>query len=150
MKFPSLLLSLCLVLGACSHVPPAPVDENRLVLDTLALAQKTAAANAEEQKRELASAQQAYNRERSLGNRLRLGVLLALPQPALEDKSRALALLEPLAGHVGPAGQLATLVQGQLNERLKEGRRAQQLKEQLDELKSIERQLIERSRKGRQ
>lgn len=141
MKFPSLLLSLCLILGACSHVPPVPVDENRLVLDTLALAQKTAAANAEEQKRELASAQQAYNRERSLGNRLRLGVLLALPQPAL---------LEPLAGHAGPAGQLATLVQGQLNERLKEGRRAQQLKEQLDELKSIERQLIERSRKGRQ
>ncbi|HET7775268.1 MAG TPA: hypothetical protein VFK74_02800, partial [Azospira sp.] len=113
-------------------------------------AQKAAAASGEEQKRELNAAQQAFNKERSLANRLRLGVLLALPLPALEDESRAQSLLEPAAGHPGPAGQLAALMLGQVNDRLKENRRAQQLKDQLEELKGIERQLIERSRKGKQ
>jgi len=142
-------LLLVLLLGACSHLPSAPLDENRLVLDTLALAQKAAAASGEEQKRELNAAQQAFNKERSLANRLRLGVLLALPLPALEDEARAAQILEPAASGSGPAGQLANLMLGQVNDRLKETRRAQQLKDQLDELKAIERQLIERNRKGR-
>ena len=156
-----LLLSLVLGLGfglaACSHVPAgsgvddARVDHNRLVLDTLALAQKTATASAEEQRRELAAAQQAFTRERSLANRLRLGTLLALPLPNLEDEARAVQVLEPVVAQAGPgspAGQLAALLLGQVNDRLKQTRRAQQLKEQLDELKSIERQLIERGRRS--
>jgi len=156
-----LLLSLVLGLGfglaACSHVPAgsgvddARVDHNRLVLDTLALAQKTATASAEEQRRELAAAQQAFTRERSLSNRLRLGTLLALPLPNLEDEARVVQVLEPVVAQAGsgsPAGQLAALLLGQVNDRLKQTRRAQQLKEQLDELKNIERQLIERGRRS--
>lgn len=145
-----IVLLLVLALSACSHLPAGMVPGNgdeRLVLDILAQAQRVAAAPSDEQKRELAGAQQAYSRERSLPNRLRLGVLLALPVPALEDESRALALLEPVVSHGGPVGQLAGLLCGQLNDRLKESRRSQQLKDQLDELKAIERQLIDRSKK---
>lgn len=139
-----------LCLSACSHLPlPSGMDENRLVLDTLAQAQRVAQASAEEQRRELTSAQQAFNRDKGTANRLRLGVLLSLPQSG-GDEGRALGVLEPLASSGnGPAGQFAALISAQLTERQRVDRRGQQWKEQLDQLKNIERQLIERGKGGR-
>lgn len=145
---------LCLLaaffLSACSHLPvPGGADESRVVLDSIAQAQRVSQASEGEQRRELAAAQQAYNRDKSSASRLRLGVLLALPLANLGDESRALSLLEPLAANSGPMGQFAGLLVAQVNERLRQERKGQQWKEQLDQLKTIERQLIERGRGGR-
>jgi len=156
----------CCLLAACSSLPsrdasptdvPAesappveatvPSEDSRLVLETIAHAQRVAGAPAEEQRQELSVAAKAFARERGTASRLRYGLLLALPTPAGADAQRALAVLEPLAatGGNGPLRQFATLLVQQLNERLKEQRRAQQLKEQLDESRASERTLNERA-----
>lgn len=151
------LLFLLAGLAACSHLPhlgngastPA-VDEGRLVLDTIAYAQKTAAASADTQRRELNEAQQAFGREHSAANRLRYGTLLALPTLTLEDEGRAAAILEPLtATGNGPVRQFAGLLLAQVTDRVREKRRSTQLKEQLAQLKAIERQLIDRGKAGK-
>ena len=150
-SFSSLLCLLAVFcLPACSHLPvPGGMDENRVVLDAIAQAQRVSQASEGEQRRELTAAQQAYNRDKGSASRLRLGVLLALPLANLGDESRALSLLEPLAGNSGPVGQFAGLLVAQVNERLRQERKGLQWKEQLDQLKTIERQLIERGRGGR-
>ncbi|HJW02783.1 MAG TPA: hypothetical protein VJ548_05830 [Azospira sp.] len=153
-SYRSLSRLLCLLavffLSACSHLPvPGGTDESRVVLDAIAQAQRVSQASEGEQRRELAAAQQAYNRDKGSASRLRLGMLLALPLANLGDESRALSLLEPLAGNSGPVGQFAGLLAAQVNERLRQERKGQQWKEQLDQLKTIERQLIERGKGGR-
>jgi hypothetical protein len=74
--------------------------------------------------------------------------LLSLPGTAFADDARAAGLLEPLAsaetGASGPMRQFAGLLHAQISERLREQRRAAQLKEQLDALKEVERKIIER------
>ncbi|QEL64868.1 hypothetical protein OTERR_13920 [Oryzomicrobium terrae] len=146
-----LALAAWLPLAACQSLPPAaslttiPGSDGARVLDALALGQRMSNAGGDEQKRELSHAQQAYNREKSLENRLNLATLLALPTPLLGDETRAIALLEPVAaGSPGPARDYAGYLLAHLRDRVREGKSARQLKEQLDALKSLERQLIER------
>lgn len=151
------LFAICL-LTACGSLPGVErsgSDEGKLVLDAIAHAQRVASASPDDQRRDVAAAAQVFSRERSTAARLRYGVLLSLPTLPNADPQRAIVTLEPLSttGANGPVRQFALLLLAQLNERQtqsnerqKEQRRAQQLKDQLDELRAIERTLIERGR----
>jgi hypothetical protein len=130
--------------------PPPPVaaepDDVRQVTELLGYYQRVAQMNADEQRREVAAAVQAHNRERSGYNRVRLAMLYALPNASIQDDTRALQLLEPLPAVVtpGPLRQFAGLLAGQVSERVKTHKRADQLKEQLEGLRAIERSMIQR------
>lgn len=144
------VFAVCL-LTACGSLPGVErsgSDEGKLVLDAIAHAQRVASASPDEQRRDVAAAAQVFSRERSTAARLRYGVLLSLPTLPNADPQRAIVTLEPLStgGANGPVRQFSTLLLAQINERQKEQRRAQQLKDQLDELRAIERTLIERGR----
>jgi hypothetical protein len=144
-------LSCVAVLAGCAFFNPARENhESRQVLELIGYAQKIAALQAEEQRRELNASSQIFSKDRGAYGRVRLALLLALPGTAFNDDARAAGLLEPLAGAAaaesspGPMQQFAELLHAQIGERLREQRRAAQLKDQLDALKAIERQIIER------
>jgi len=137
--------------GASPELPGAAArerDESRQVIALIDYAHIVARLLPEEQQRELNASSQKFSKDRSDYGRVRLALLLALPGTAFGDESKAAILLEPLAGVApqspGPLRQFAGLLYGQVSERLREQRRATQLKEQLDALKAIERKIIER------
>jgi len=74
-------------------------------------------------------------------------MLYALPGAAIQDDARALSLLEP-AGGIGALRALAGVVQAQVAERVKAQKRADQFKEQLDQLRAVERSIIERGQQA--
>jgi hypothetical protein len=124
--------------------------ESRQVLELIGYAQRIAALQAEEQRRELNASSQAFSKDREAYGRVRLALVLALPGTTFNDDTKAAGLLEPLAGAAaaesspGPMQQFAGLLHAQISERLREQRRTAQLKDQLEALKAIERQIIER------
>jgi len=122
-------------------------DDSRLVLETIVFAQRLASASADEQRKEMSATAKAFTRDRNTASRLRYGVLLSLPALAGADPHRALATLEPLTagGGNGPVRQFAALIVLQISERVKEQRRTQQFKEQLDESRASERTLNEKA-----
>jgi hypothetical protein len=124
--------------------PPAEPEENRQAAELLGYTQRIAQLGAEDQRRELGAASQALARDRTNYSRVKVGLLYALPGTAIQDDSRALAMLEPVAGGTGALKQLAALVHAQVAERMKAQKRADQLKEQLDALRDVERSIIER------
>jgi hypothetical protein len=123
-------------------------DETRQIVALIDYTYTVARLLPEEQRRELNASTQMFSKDRGDYGRVRLALLLALPGTGFNDDSRAASLLEPLAGAAaqspGPLRQLAGLLHGQISERLREQRRAAQLKEQLDALKAIERKIIDR------
>lgn len=151
-----------LILAGCANLPgaspppggaPVPREsrdsrESRQVLDLIAYAQKVASLQAEEQQRELNASSQMFSKDRGAYGRVRLALLLSLPGTAFNDDAKAVGLLEPLAwaetGASSPLQQFAGLLHVQIAERLREQRRATQLKEQLDALKDVERKIMER------
>lgn len=131
--------------------PPAPVpapavdaDESRQVAELLGYYQRVAGLGLEDQKRELATATQAFTRERSNANRVRLALLYSIPGTAMQDDVRAAQLLEPIVAGSGAVRQFAGLVHAQVIDRQKTQKRADQLKDQVEQLRAIEKQLIER------
>lgn len=93
------------------------------------------------------TARQAFAQSRSDFNRIRLAMVLALPNTALNDESRALELLEPVArNQSGQLQGLASLLVAQLQERRRLDANMQGLQQKLDALKSLERSMIERKR----
>ncbi len=124
--------------------------ESRQVIELIAYTQRVAALQADEQQRELNASTQMLSKDRGAYGRVRLALLLALPGTAFNDDTRAAGLLESLAGAAaseappGPMQQFAGLLYAQINERLREQRRTVQLKEQLEALKAVERNIIER------
>jgi hypothetical protein len=124
--------------------PPVEPEENRQAAELLGYTQRIASMGADDQRRELGAASQALTRDRSSYSRVKVGLLYALPGTAIQDDARALAMLEPLAGGTGALKQLAALVHAQVAERMKAQKRADQLKEQLDALRDVERSIIER------
>jgi hypothetical protein len=135
--------------AAPAPIPPsAEAEEARQAAEILATAQRVAALNADDQRKELGVATQAFNRDRSNYSRVKLGMLYALPGAAIQDDSRALSLLEPVAGGPGALKALAGVVHAQVVERAKAQRRADQLKEQLDQLRAVERSIIERGQQS--
>jgi hypothetical protein len=134
---------------APAPVPPsAEIEESRQAAEILASAQRVAALGADDQRKELGAATQAFNRDRSNYSRVKLGTLYALPGAAIQDDARALSLLEPVAGGAGALKALAGVVHAQVSERVKVQKRADQLKEQLDQLRAVERSIIERGQQS--
>ncbi|HEX7271879.1 MAG TPA: hypothetical protein VF420_06995 [Casimicrobiaceae bacterium] len=135
-------------------VPPVN-EEDQQALALLADLQRYATDNGDDVKRELASANQAFNRTRSDASRIRLAVLLTLPAAGSPDDARALSLLEPMvgkgAGSSSALKQIATVVYAQIVERTRsvrdEQRKTAAAQEKLDALRAVERSLLlERSR----
>jgi hypothetical protein len=125
--------------------PSVEAEEARQVSELLGYYQRVAQLGPEDQKRELATATQAFNRERSNTNRIRLALLYVMPGTSFQDEARAAQLLEPVAAAGGGAvRQFASFLHAQVAERMKTQKRADQLKEQVDALRAIEKQLIDR------
>jgi len=144
-----LIFALALLAGCNTLSGPAngQIEEsNTWVLEALNRVQRIANAGAEEQRHEMTLAQQAFARDKSVASRLQLGLLLAMPNIAGNDENRALSTLEPLMAHPHPAVRaLAAMTSEQIQERLRLGKKAKGLQDQLEELKNMERSLIERS-----
>ena len=97
--------------------------------------------------REHDAARRAYSGTRSDYNRVRLAMIMTLPNTSFYDEPRALDLLEPIARtSAAPLSGLALLLASQLQERKRLDANAQALQHKLDALKSLDRSLIERKR----
>jgi hypothetical protein len=123
---------------------PAPPDEAKQLAELVVAAQRFATLSPEDQKRDYNATSQLFARERTLAYRLRLALILATPGSAVQDDQRALALLEGLPAGSGALRQFGALLQAQVADRARAARRADQLKEQLDALRAVERSIIER------
>lgn len=153
-----------LVLAACTAPPTAPPavaptappavpqiaipeDVNQLS-ELVAYYGRVAAMRPEDQRREYAGASQTFSRDPTPYNRMRVALLTLMPGTPFQDDARAMSLLEPYA-RAGPSSgklrQLAVILHGQLAEGAAARARAEQLKEQLDALRAVERTIIERA-----
>jgi len=112
----------CLLAAGCALLPGASVDQ--AIGEALAASRAPAA----EQRAALDQAQDAFTKDTSVANRLRLATLLAtLPAP-LRDDARAMELLGPVANPTEPgAGRYAALLSGQLIERQRLAREVERL-----------------------
>ena len=133
-------------------VPPVNEEEQQ-ALALLADLQRYAVETGDELKRELVGVNQALTRTRSDASRIRLAMLLTLPAAGPPDDTRALALLDSVAGKGGtsPLKQIAAILYAQIAERARsvreEQRKTAAAQEKLDALRAIERSLLlERSR----
>jgi outer membrane murein-binding lipoprotein Lpp len=167
--------ALVLLLAGCVSFSPG-AGERAKVSEIVAQAVTSARAPAAAQQRTVHLAREAYRRDRTIENRLRLATLLAtLPAP-LRDDGAAYALLKPFTAErsESPYASFGALLAGQVAERLRltreseraareqeravreqerAAREAEQrektLREQLDALKSIERGIVEREERIR-
>lgn len=97
--------------------------------------------------REHETALQAYTGSPSDFSRVRLAMVLSLPNTAFSDEGRALELIEPVSRNQdGQLRGLAYLLAVHLQERRRLAANAQGLQQKLDALKSLERSMIERKR----
>ena len=147
----SLLLASCETLHEGERREPAPtIEMQRPVSDveSLLLYYRHIGRLKENQLgRELEIARAAYARESSDFNRVRLAMVLGLPNTSLNDNTRALELLEPVVNNqTGDFSALASLLSMQLKERTRLDANAQDLQKKLDALKSLERSMMERKR----
>ncbi len=147
----SLLVAGCVPLTEGETREPAPaVEMRRPVSDVESLLlyyQHIGKLKEIQLGRELEIARNAYAREGSDFNRVRLAMVLGLPNTALNDNARALELLEPVVKN--PSGEfsaLASLLAVQLQERKRLDANTQDLQKKLDALKSLERSMMERKR----
>lgn len=100
--------------------------------------------------REQESARRSFNRSGSEFDRMRLALALAPPGVAAQDESRALELLEPVVNNrSSPLHALAYLMSAFLHEQRRLGANAQAMQRKLDQLRTMERSLIERERTGK-
>src|SRR6185437_6804560 len=158
MQHRSLFAAALVGLAACAGLempgsPFQPVDG--LVREAL----DSARSSPPQQKATLQRAEQAFAREASAVNRLRLAVLLATLAQPLRDDARAAELLEPIADpNASGVGRFAALLAGQVGERVRMARerersdrerdkREEALRQQLDALRAIERGIQEREEK---
>ena len=145
------LLAIALLLAGCAglHVPslPGSETEERQALDLISYAQRVASMSAEQQRREYNASNQAFARDKDANSRMRLALLLATPGASVHDAARAASLLEPMAtpgDAASPLRSLARLLYVQLNERASEQKRANQMREQIETLKEVERTMREK------
>jgi hypothetical protein len=144
--------------------PPAPApepvklpEEQEQSLALLVEMAKSAAAPAEDLRKDFIAAQTVFNKDRNNVNRLRYAWLSGLLGAAAGDDARLQGLLEPLFAKSGglavshPLRPVADLLFAQLNERTRqvreEQKKADALQQKLDALKAIEKQLLDRERR---
>jgi hypothetical protein len=145
------ILGLCLV-GGCAQMSArmGESDVSHQLAYLIGYVQGVAAMRPDAQRRELNDANQIYAKDHDVNARLRLALLLTLPGTPYTDDARAASLLEPLVGPgadasaAGPMRQFAAWLYAQIGERTREQRKSAQLKDQLDQLRAIERALNER------
>lgn len=141
---------------------PAPVvvvtqamnEDEEQALSLLAYLGQILSASMEDQKRELQNALQQFQKTKSDLSRVRLAALLMLPAAPFQDDAKALTLLEGgNAKSATPLRDLAAYLHGQVLERQRqvreEQKRADAIQQKLDNLKAIERSLLDRDRKAR-
>jgi hypothetical protein len=146
-----LILALALLLASCAgaRIPnlQGREPEERQVIQLISYAQRIATMTAEQQRREYSANNQAFARDKDAVSRVRLALLLATPGASVHDAGRAASLLEPLAtpgDATSPLHALARLLYVQLSERASEQKRANQMRDQLEALKDVERAIMER------
>jgi hypothetical protein len=126
-------------------VREADTDLERL----LAYFQRIRRLAAPELSRENDGARVAFARSHSDFDRLRLAMVLSLPNTAFYDDARLLDLLEPVVKNQNaPLHGLALLVSVFVQEQRRLGQSALAMQQKLDALKSMERSLIEREQAG--
>jgi hypothetical protein len=173
----NLKLAMAALAFACAGCALLDPQAASLAAADRALADALHAARApqSEQRAALARAQQAFLGEAAPANRLRLATLLSLLPPPLRDEARAAELLEPIADAGVPGvGRVAAFLAVELAEQqrlareverlAREGERAarererldrerdkreEALRQQLDALRTIERNIQEREEKLR-
>src|SRR2546427_7501961 len=92
-------LSCVSVLAGCAFFNSVRENyEARQVLELIGYAQKIAALEAEEQRRELNASSLMLSKERGAYARVKLALLLALPGTAFHDDAKGGGLLGPPAG----------------------------------------------------
>lgn len=161
MKNPSLLLGIgcaavvagCGVVRIVEPLEPAPwvqAGAPRPASDTESLLlyyQHVRNLSGSDASREHEAAWQAYARARTDFNRVRLALILSLPGTAFTDDARALGLLDTVAKHQGGRLRgLAVVLRTHLQEQQRLAANAHGLQQKLDALKSLERNMIERTR----
>ena len=156
----SLVAAVLVTLAACTALE-MPGSAFQAVDSLVREALDSARSPAAQQKASLQRAEQAFGRDASALNRLRLAVLLATLAPPLRDDARATELLEPIADPGASAvGRFAAFVAGQVGERARMARerersererdkREEALRQQLEALRAIERGIQEREEKLR-
>jgi hypothetical protein len=125
---------------------PIP-DDLRELSDLVGDYSRVAAMRPDDQRRAYEEAGQAFSRDPSPYNRVRVALLASMPGTSFQDDVRALSLLEPYS-RAGPSydklRQFGAILHGQIAERTKARGRADQLEKQLDALRAVERTIIER------
>ena len=149
------LLAIALLLAGCAGLRIPSLlrgeSEERQVLDLISYAQRVATMTAEQQRHEYSASNQAFVRNKDANSRMRLALLLATPGASVHDAARAASLLEPMAtpgDATSPLRSLARLLYVQLNECASAQKRANQMREQLDALKEVERTIMERGQES--
>lgn len=144
------VLAIALLLAGCAglRIPGLPEGEpdERQSIQLISYAQRVATMTAEEQREEYNASNQAFAKDQDPMNRMRLALLLATPGASVNDAARAASLLEPMAtagDATSPLRSLARLVYVQLIERAAEHKRANQMREQLEGRKDVERAMRE-------
>jgi hypothetical protein len=128
--------------------PPIAIPEDvKQLSDLVAYYSRVAALPPDDKRREYAAASQTFSRDPSSYNRIRVALLALMPGTPFQDDVRAMSLLEPYS-RSGPSSdklrQLGAILHGQLSETTKARGRAEQLQEQLEALRAVERAIIER------
>ena len=161
------VIAITIALASCALLQPGAEQlgtADAIIADAMTAARAPSA----EQKAALSGAQDAFTRDPTAVNRLRLATLLAgLPAP-LRDDARAAELLEPMADATAPGfGRLAAFLSTQIVERQRltreleraarerervdkdRDKREDALRQQLEALRAIERGILEREERLR-
>lgn len=97
--------------------------------------------------REYDNVRQAYNQDRNAVNRVKLALVISVPNTSFYDDGRAIDLLDPVVRDAnGRLQPLALMLSLHLQEQRRLSASVQGLQQKLDALKSLERSLIERTR----
>ncbi|HXM81426.1 MAG TPA: hypothetical protein VN929_05820 [Burkholderiales bacterium] len=160
-------MAISIALAGCALLQPGAeqvMTVDRIIADAMTAARSPAS----EQKAALSRAQNAFTRDPTAANRLRLATLLAVLPAPFRDDARAAELLEPLADATAPGfGRFAALLSAQIVERQQLSRelersarereradkdrdkREEALRQQLEALRAIERGILEREERLR-
>ena len=163
----ALAIAIAVALAGCALLQPG-AEELSTVDAVIADALTAARAPSAEQKAALSRAQDAFTRDPTAANRLRLATLVAVLPAPLRDDARAAELLEPLADATAPGfGRFAALLSALVVERQRLAReleraarerervdkdrdkREEALRQQLEALRAIERSILEREERLR-
>jgi len=159
--------AITIALTGCAFLQPGA--EQLGTVDAITADAMTAArAPSTEQKAALSRAQDAFTRDPTAVNRLRLATLLAVLPAPMRDDARAAELLEPLADATAPGfGRFAAFLSAQIVERQRltreleraarerervdkdRDKREEALRQQLEALRAIERGILEREERLR-